>query len=135
MIKEAKLGKEIVVTVVNKIGVLADMSRLLADHGINIEAVAGYGVDKEARIMLVAEDNVRAVEALQNGGYKSITEEEVVIVDLENKPGVLKDITAKLSAASVDIKHVYGTTCSAGCPAKIVFSTNNNEKALVAFKR
>lgn len=135
MIRQAQLGKEIAVTVVNKIGVLEDMSKLLAGHGINIEAVAGYAVDNEAKIMLVTDDNLRSVDALKKSGYKSIKENEVVVIELENKAGALKNITARLAAEGIDIKQIYGTTCSAGCPAKIVISTSDNEKALVAFKK
>lgn len=135
MIRQAQLGKEIAVTVVNKIGVLADMSKLLAETGVNIQAVAGYAVDKEAKIMLVTDDNVRSIEALEKSGYKSIKENEVVVIDLENKPGALKNITARLATEGIDIKQIYGTTCSGGCPAKLVISTSDNEKALVAFKK
>jgi hypothetical protein len=135
MIKGASLGKEIVVSVVNKIGVLADMAKLAADHGINIQAVAGFAVNNEAKIMLVTDDNLRASDAFKKAGYKNLKEEEVVILELENKPGALKQISAVLASGNIDIKHVYGTTCPGGCPAKIVLSTSANEKALVAFKK
>lgn len=135
MISQAQLAKEIVVTVVNKIGVLADMSKLLAESGVNIEAVAGYAVNKEAKIMLVTNDSLRAIGALKKSGYTSIKENEVVVIELEDKPGALKNITARLAAEGIDINQIYGTTCSGGCPAKLVISTTDNEKALVAFKK
>ena len=135
MIKSALLGKEIVVTVQNKIGILAEISKLVADHGINIEAVAGYAMNNEAKIMLVTGDNLRIVDALRKAGYNSIKEEEVVIVELDNKPGALKNVTVVLAGQGIDIKHVYGTVSSAECPAKIILSTSDNEKALVTFKK
>lgn len=136
MIKNAHLGKEIVVTVVNKIGVLADMSRILAQSGINIETVAGYALDdKTAKIMFISDDNLRAGDALKKAGYNSITEREAVIVELENKAGALKLVTERLAAAGIDIKQVYGTTCPGGCPAKMVLSTTDNAKALLVFKK
>ncbi|MDD4894531.1 MAG: ACT domain-containing protein [Candidatus Omnitrophica bacterium] len=134
MLKSANLAKEIVVTVVNKIGVLADMSKILADHGINIEAVAGYADGDQAKIMLVTDDNLRAVDALKKKSYNSITEKEVIVLELENKAGALKNITGKLESEEIDIKYIYGTTCPIGCPASVVLSTSDNEKALVAFK-
>ena len=134
MVKDANLGKEIVVTEKNKIGILANISKILADHGINIEGVAGYAAGGEAQIMLVAEDNLRAADAIKKAGYKSVKENEVVVVDLINKPGALKNITAKLVSGGIDIKYAYGTVCSGGCPAKLVLSTSNNEKAVVLFK-
>ena len=133
MIRNASVGKEIVVTVENKVGVLANMSKILADHGINIEGVAGYETGGQAKIMIVASDTLRATEALQKAGY-SIREHEVILVDLENKAGALKSITAKMSDAKIDIKYIYGTACPEGCPARIVLATGNNEKALVLFK-
>ncbi len=135
MIKSAQLSKEIVVTAKNKIGILAEMSKLIADYGVNVEAIAGYSVNNEAKIMLVTADNLRATDALKKAGYQMLKEEEVVIVVLENKPGALKTVTSTLVTQGIDIKSLYGTVCGAGCPAKIVLSTSDNEKALVAFKK
>ena len=135
MIKSAQLGKEIRVRVVNKIGVLADMSKLLAEHGINIDAVAGYESGNEAYLILVAGDTLRASDALKKAGYKSLAETDCIILELENKPGALKHITTALAREEIDIKQIYGTTCSYGCPARIVLTTGDNEKALVVFNK
>lgn len=135
MIKEAKMGKEIIVRAENKIGVLAHISNLLAESGVDIEAIVGYAVDQEAKIILVTGDNLRATDALQKSGYKSIEENEVVIVGLENKPGALKIISTKLASETIDIKQIYGTACSSDCPAKIILSTSDNAKALLIFKK
>lgn len=135
MVTGAHLGKEIVVSVKNEIGVLADMSKILADHGVNIEAVSGHATDSEAAIMLMTDDNLRAKEALQKERYKSAQESEVVVIDLENKPGALKNITTRLAGEGIDIKHIYGTICPKGCPARLIVSTSDNEKALLVFKK
>ncbi len=135
MLKGAKLAKVIIVSVVNKIGVLAEMSEILADHGINIEAVEGYSENGKAKIMLVTDDNLRAIDALKKKNYGAIVENEIIMMELENKAGALKNVTAKLASAGIDIKYIHGTTCPAGCPAGIVLSTSDNEKALVAFNR
>ena len=134
MVKNAELGKELVLTVPNKMGQMANVSKILADHGINIEGVAGYAMGNEAKIMLVADDVLRAGEALKKAGFKAIESKEVVVVELENKPGALKSISAKLLDAKIDIRYIYGTTCSGGCAATLIISTNDNEKALVVFK-
>lgn len=135
MIRDVNLGKELVVSIENKIGMLANVSKVLADHGINIEGVAGYAQGNDAKIMLVCDDVLRAKETLVKAGYKTIKENEVVVVDLENKPGALKGLTALLAKENIDIRYTYGTTCSEGCPARIILATSDNEKALVAFKK
>lgn len=134
MIKKVVLGKEIVVTTENKVGILANISKILADHDINIEGVAGYGDQKEAKLMLVTDDNLRAGDALKKAGYKQVKESEVIMLDLINKPGALKGITAKLAAAEIDLRYVYGTICAEGCPARLILATNANEKAFVLLK-
>lgn len=136
MVKSAQMGKEISVTVINKIGVLADMAKILSERGVNIEAVVGYAAERnQAVITFICDDQSRAVDELKKRGYKSIEENEVVILDLENKPGALKTVTTKLATANIDIKYIYGTTCAcaSGCPARIVLSSEDNEKALVLF--
>lgn len=135
MIKSAQLGKEILVTVMNKIGVLADICEILADHGINIEAVAGHAVNNDATLMVVTEDNLRALDALKKAGYKGAKENVVIILELENKAGALKNITEKLASENIDIRYIYGTTCPDNCPSRVVLSTNNDELALAVFKK
>lgn len=134
MIRSVNLAKEIVVTAENKVGLMAGMSRILADHGINIEGVAGYEIGNEAKLMFVVSDALRAKEAIEKAGYKKTKENEVIEIELENKPGALKGVTAKLAAEKIDIKYMYGTTCTGGCPSKIILVTGSNEKALVALK-
>jgi hypothetical protein len=46
----------------------------------------------------------------------------------------MKSVTAKLADQKIDILYAYGTACSGGCPARIVLSTSDNERALVSFK-
>jgi len=134
MLASINLSKGIIVTVANRIGALADMSKILADNGINIEAVKGYAEKNEAKIMLVTDENLRTINALKKGGYQSVVESEIIILELENKPGALNNITAKLASEKIDIKFIYGTTCRGSCPAKIILSTSDNAKALVVLK-
>jgi hypothetical protein len=134
MLRAANLTKAIVLTVANKIGVLADMSGILSEHGMNIEAVKGYADDNQAKIMLITGDNLRAMDVLKKSGYGSVAESEMIVLELDNNPGALKSITKKLADKQIDIKFIYGTACSAGCPAKIILSTSDNAKALVAVK-
>jgi len=136
MVNAATLGKELAVTVINKIGVLAEVSRILADHGLTIDGISGYSKeDNTAVLLLVVDDILRAGEALSKAGYKAIKENEVVLLDIDNKPGALKNLTAKLAIHDIDIKYLYGTACPSGCPARMVLCTSDNEKALLLFKR
>jgi len=137
MIKGIRFNKEITVAVENKVGALADISKTLSDSGINLDAVAGYASGNEAKIMIVADNAQGAQEVLRKSGYKSIKENEIVVVELENKPGALKYITQALAAEGLDIKHIYGTACAcaSGCPCRLVLSTSDNNKAMACLKK
>lgn len=135
MIRSAGVSKEVVVTSANKIGQLDEICKVLTGSGINIDGVAGYAANGEARIMVVTKDATRAVEFLHGAGFASVKEGEVIVIDLENKPGALKLVTDRLAAESIDINYTYGTVCAGGCPAKLVLSTSNDQKALVALKK
>jgi len=136
VIKSLALSKEISVVVVNEIGALSKMTSFLVNHGINLEAIAGYSnnIGDQAGLMFITSDNVSAVEALASNGYTDTKENEVIIVELENTPGALKNISERLAQNSINITYIYCTTCSRGCPAKIILSTTDNLKALSVLK-
>jgi hypothetical protein len=49
---------------------------------------------------------------------------------MPDQVGQLKDLATKLKAANIDLTHIYGTTAKPQQSAIIVFSSNNNTKAL-----
>jgi hypothetical protein len=137
MLKKAMLAKEISVLVENEMGILHKITDLLADHGINIEAVAGYEVleSKNAEMMFVVDDTLRASDALKAKGYGSVDENDVIVVEMENKPGALKTVTRLLAAKGINIRYIYGSVGSEATYVRVVMLTSDNEKALIALKK
>ena len=136
MIKSLVRGKEIAVGVVNDVGALAKVTSLLVNHGINIETVMGYSTARgeQAELMFITDNNFKAVEVLVEHGYSYINEHDVIIAELENKPGALKNISEILALQQINITYIYATTCNSGCPAKLVFATSNNDDAFKMLK-
>ena len=132
MIIRVARGKEIHVGVINEVGVLARLTSFLVNHGINIEAILGYAteVGQQAGILFISDNNVSAIEALTAYGFSEIRENDVLIVEVENKPGALKNISESCARNGINITYIYCTTCSSGCPAKLVLSTSDNDRAL-----
>ena len=131
MAKKVTRGKEICVGVVNEVGILSKITSFLVNHGINIEAIFGYSAEKGqwAGLTFITENNSAAIEALTKHGYTDNKENNVLIVELENRPGALKNISECLAQEDINIGHIYGTTCLGGCPAKLVLSTSDNDRA------
>ena len=131
MIKSVTVGKEISVVVTNEVGALARTVSFLVNHGVNVEAVAGYAnnVGDQGELIFITDNNEMAINELVNNGYEDVREGEVLIVELENRPGTLKNVSELLASNRININYIYCTTCSCGCPAKIILATSDNDRA------
>lgn len=137
MLKSASMKKEIFLTVVNRPGVLNTITAYLADRGINIEGVVGLGLkDKDTAIVLmVVDDTRRALDALKEGDIGFAVEREAVMLEIQNRPGALLSITKILAQRGINIDHIYATKSSADAPARVILSTNDNEKTFIALRK
>ena len=135
MIKNLVRAKEISVATKNEIGALARIMSWLVNHGINIEAIAGYSnyAGNQGNLVFITNNNEEAIGELIRSGYEDITENDVIVMELENRPGALKNISEILALSKININYIYCTTCSNGCPAKIVLSTSDNVRAVTIF--
>lgn len=131
---EAKQGKEIVVKVKDRIGVLFDLSKLISETGVRILAVSAGASDDDSVVRLVTEDNLRAKEALADKKY-AVHEEDVILVELPHKSGMLKRIAEALVLEEIDIRHVYGTALVGQEKCLLVLHTSNDEHALPRLNR
>lgn len=136
MLNKATMAKQISVTVINKIGVLDKMARYLAERGINIEAISGFEIpgSDHAKIMLVVDDTRRTMEAIKEKDWGAIEENDVIVLELDNKPGALKTITGLLTYKDIDIKYIYATTSRDTWYVKMILSTSDNRKAFVTLR-
>jgi len=134
MIQQVKAGKEIVVTAQNKVGILSNIAKVLADRGINIVALSAQAAGGVALMNFVVDEHVRAVDTLRKHGFQ-IQENEVVLLKLEDKPGALRQLTQKLAAKKIDLLNIYGSTLATYSPCLLVLSSSNNQKAIVALRK
>ena len=135
MIRSVSIGEEIVITTTNKVGLLADIALVLSNEGVNIEAVEGYEVGKTAKLMLITDANLRVVSELKKGKYKQVKEVEVLLVELENKPGTLKVVTTELKEAGIDITDMYLTSTVGRGSSRMVLQTSDNENAMAVLSK
>jgi len=137
MIKQIQAGKEIVVLAPNRVGVLSEVSKLLAKHSINIIAVSAQSAGGVALMNLIVDQSVRAIALLLKKGLR-IYENDVVLVEAEDHPGLLMKISQRLAAKKVDLAHLYATTPmqrrtrSACC--LIVIASGQTKKVIAALR-
>ncbi|MBN1827846.1 MAG: hypothetical protein JW884_01705 [Deltaproteobacteria bacterium] len=137
MITKVSLIKELTLRLEHKVGILEKVSALLAERGINIEACAGYGMPggATAEIRIVVDDTRRAFDALAASSLGSIVEKDVIAVEVENKPGALRILSKAVADKLININYLYVTANAGTAPVRIVFSTDDNERAFVALKK
>ena len=137
MIKNVTLGEEITITTPNKVGILADVAMLLSNKGVNINAILGYESGMMGKVFLVTDANLMIINELKKKKYKFVKETEVILVDLENKPGALKVVATEMKENKIDIKYVYLTpcTCANKGSSRMVLQTSDNEKAMALLSK
>ena len=93
----------------NEIGTLARLCRALAHGGVNLLAIAAPETSREGGgIRLLVMNRELAVRALSKAGYL-FSEEEVLFVEVTNRPGALAKTVEKLAKAKINIRYAYAT--------------------------
>lgn len=108
-------------------GQLARLGRTAGDAGVNIRGLAAFTGDGKGVVhVLVDDDSVdRCREALERAGMGVADERKVLVVDLDDRPGTLGELTRQLAEANVNIDLAYPTFDG----VKIVIATEDLKAA------
>lgn len=112
----------------HKPGVLAQVSRQIAQARINILAMTMTDSSEHGVLRLVAEDADRLRSALTELNLPT-TETDVLLCDLPNRPGSLADVCSQLAEAHINISYAYCTTGANGGKTKGIFKVADSKKA------
>jgi hypothetical protein len=101
---------DLVIDIENSPGALAEVAAAISDAGVNIAAATcvGPGRRAELHILVPRAEPVKHALAISHVGVTR--EREVVVVDVEDRPGVLADLTRKIARAGIDLDLVYVAT-------------------------
>ena len=92
-------------------GELARLGEVLGGAGVNIEgfcAVTSGGGQAEVHVLV--QNMSAAFSALADANIKVASEQEVAVVDVQDNPGVLGEVTRRLGDAGVNITLAYLAT-------------------------
>jgi hypothetical protein len=90
-------------------GDLARVAQALARRGVNIKALAGVSVGGGVAIVRILPDDIAVARSALEEARIRFTESEVHVVLLENKAGVLANVTSRLGEAGVNLEAIYIT--------------------------
>jgi len=97
--------KTVTIVSEDKVGLLADISYILAKANINIESLNVDVVGGKAVIMLSVKDEVKARSALEASNYK-VNADNTIVIKLNDQPGELSKVTRMLADEGVNIENV-----------------------------
>jgi hypothetical protein len=101
---------DLVIDIENAPGALAEVAAAISDAGVNIAAATCIGSGERAELHILVPHAEPAKRALAISHLGITREREVVVVDVEDRPGVLADLTRKIARAGVNLDLVYVAT-------------------------
>ncbi len=119
--------KQISVFIENKKGKLAEATRYIADHDINLKALSIADTQDFGILRIICENPEKANEVLQSGGYIT-TMTDVLAAAISDTPGSLASILEVLSEANVVVEYTYAFL-SAKAGAYMIFRVDDNQSA------
>jgi hypothetical protein len=101
---------DLVIDIENTPGALAQVAAAISDAGVNIAAATCLGSGEQAELHILVKHAEAARHSLAISHLAVSREREVVVVDVEDRPGVLADLARKIARAGVDLDLVYVAT-------------------------
>ena len=111
-------------------GELARLGASTGAAGVNIEGMCGFTGEGRGLIHVLIDDEAvrRAVSALEEAGLGVVDEREVLVVDIEDRPGSLGELARELAEANVNIELLYTTFGG----VRVVIATDDMDSARAA---
>jgi len=116
--------KDLTIELDEKVGSVASAAEALGKAGVNIEGICGFVVGGKGVGHVLVADPGKARQALQTAGARVTGEQDVLILDIEDKPGSLGKLTRKIADAGVNLNTVYLAT-----KTRVVIGAGEIEKA------
>ena len=104
------MAYDLVIDVDNTPGALAQVAAAISDAGVNIAAATCIGSGERTELHILVPHAEAAKHSLAISHLAVSREREVVVVDVEDRPGVLADLTRKIARAGVNLDLVYVAT-------------------------
>ena len=121
------------VFLVNKPGVLAQVTKAIAEAKLNIMAMTLVDSQEHGVLRVVTDDAAETRRVLGRLNLP-MTETEVLCLDLSNRPGALADVATLLGEHHVNINYAYCTGGAPGGRTTGIFKVADAKKAVHVLK-
>lgn len=129
-----RIQKQLSVFLENRPGLLAKVCAILSDAGINILALAIHDTVDNAVVRLLVDHPTKALLLLEDEELY-VLEQEVIVLEILNKPGELTRICQSLASADINISYAYCTARPDQHSGCLVLKVDNPQRALELLTR
>ena len=120
----AHLAADLAVTLEDdRPGMLARAISCVSGSGINID---GYA-EMNGVVHVLATDLDHLRQCLQNGGFKVVQQQQVVLVPVADEPGAAAKVFQKIADAHINVRYSYLATRN-----RLVIASDNPQKVIEA---
>ena len=123
------ITKQLAIFLDNSPGMLAAVADALSEAKINIYAISTSDTVDHSVIRLVVSDYRKALHVFEAHGTL-VVEDDVLMIDGDNKPGSLAVIAHKLSKAKINVEYAYCATAPNAKRGLLILRVRDAKKAL-----
>ena len=124
-----RMEKQLSIFLENKPGALADVCDALAAQSVNILALTVSDTVDHAVVRMVVDEPEKAAHLLGEAGVL-VVENEVLFMEVPNRPGSLAAIAGAMAEADLNIEYAYCTAGSDQADGVLVLRTHHPADAL-----
>ena len=124
-----RIDTQFSIFLVNRPGVLADVTNALSKAGVNILALS-LTDSGEHGVLRIVTANPEQTRQVLNDTHDRWTETEILVVPLTNETGAFATLIDKLAVAKININYVYCTASESGKTTNAVVKFADPAEAL-----
>jgi hypothetical protein len=119
--------RQISVFLENTTGRLSEVTKTLAEAGINLRAISIADTADFGILRLIVGDNDKAVDALNTAGFTT-RQTDVVALEIDDVPGSLAKLMELFKESQINIEYLYASLESKAGKAIVIFKLQDHEK-------
>jgi len=128
-----EIVQQLAVFLDNRPGALSRVCNALAEEKINMFALSTSDTIDHTVLRMVVSEPKRAIDIIEERGAL-VVEDDVLMLDMSNKPGGLGEIAARLSEAKLNIEYCYATAAPRSKKGVLIMRVSDPKKAIKVLK-
>ena len=123
------LIKQISIFIENKMGRMAEITKIIGDADIDIRALSMADTSDFGILRLIVNKPDLAVEKLKEAGL-TVSLTDVIAVGIDDKPGMFAGVVSTMADADINIEYMYAFITREHNRAYVILRVEAAEKAL-----